>query len=160
MLDKILDNVLGTDVHTGFYFSLTIPGIIGGVDAAFQEISGLSKELQVEEVVCGGENRFKYRLPTTTTFQNLVLKRGVTSRFSPLLIWCEATLNHGFSFMNMPIFTYDIIVNLLNDEGEACKSWLFVNAYPVKWSASELNSEKNTVFIETIELAYHYFVPI
>ena len=139
---------------TGFYFSVAIGGQKNNSDAAFQEVLGLSKEFHVEEVACGGENRFKYRLPSGTTFQNLVLKRGVTLSDSPLLKWCMDTLDNGLA---MPIVTHDIIVNLLNDEGHSCKSWTFVKAYPVKWSASDLNSEKNAVFIETIELAYLYF---
>lgn len=142
-----------SQVLTGFYFSLTFVGL--EIDVAFQEVSGLSKEFNVEEVACGGENRFKYRLPTATTYQNLVLKRGVTLDNSPLLLWCSGILDTGLA---IPIVTCDIIVNLLNEEGKSCKSWFFVNAYPVKWSASELNSEKNAVFIETIELAYLYFI--
>lgn len=138
----------------GFYFSLEITGLKSDADAAFQEASGLSKELHVEEVACGGENRFKYRLPSATSYQNLVLKRGVTLNNSPLLQWCTNTLDNGLS---MPIATHDIIIKLLNQNGQACKSWTFIKAYPVKWSASELNSEKNAVFIETIELAYLYF---
>ncbi|MEZ4873956.1 MAG: phage tail protein [Flavobacteriaceae bacterium] len=66
---------LQSSYPVSFYFKLSFKG----VDAAFQEVSGISKELGVEEVVCGGENRFKYRLPTTTSGQNLVLKRAVVS---------------------------------------------------------------------------------
>lgn len=139
---------------TGFYFNLAIAGQKSDTDAAFQEVSGLNKEINLEEVACGGENRFKYRLPTTSTYQNLVLKRGVTLDSSPLLKWCSDTLDNGLA---KPIVTHNVIVNLLNEKGQSCRSWTFVNAYPVKWSASELNSEKNAVFIETIELAYLYF---
>lgn len=139
-------------ILTGFYFSLEIVGLER--DIAFQEVSGFAKELHVEEVVCGGENSFKYRLPTTTTYQNLILKRGVTLKSSPLLKWCSDTLDNGLA---LPIETHDILVNLLDEQGKSCKSWTFVSAYPVKWSASELNSEKNAVFIETIELAYQVF---
>lgn len=145
---------MADQILTGFYFSLEFTGKGKGSDAAFQEVSGFSKELNVEEVVCGGENRFKYRLPSTTSFQNLVLKRGVALADSPLLGWCKDTLDNGLA---KPIETRNVIVNLLNEKGQSCKSWSFVNAYPVKWSASELNSEKNAVFIETIELAYLYF---
>jgi len=143
---------MASQILTGFYFSLSFVGLETNV--AFQEVSGLSKEINVEEVVCGGENNFKYRLPTATTYQNLVLKRGVTLDNSPLLDWCSDTLDNGLA---KPIVTHNIMVNLLNEEGQSCKSWTFVNAYPLKWSGSELNSEKNAVFIETIELAYHYF---
>ena len=139
---------------TGFYFSLSIEGMGGGTDAGFQEISGLSKELKVDEVVCGGENRFKYRLPGGATFGNLVLKRGITLDKSPLMDWCNNTLNGG---LESPIRPKNVIVKLLNAGGEPCQSWTFIKAYPVKWSASDLNSEKSEVFIESIELAYQYF---
>jgi phage tail-like protein len=146
------EQVNANQILTGFYFSLEFVGLENNV--AFQEVSGFSKELHIDDVTCGGENRFKYRLPTTTTFQNLVLKRGVTLDNSPLLKWCSDILDNGLA---TPIVTRNILVNLLNEKGQSCKSWTFVNAYPVKWSASELNSEKNAVFIETIELAYLYF---
>ena len=50
------------DLKTGFYFGLAISRSTGS-DVGFQEVSGLSAEIGVEEVVSGGENRFKYRLP-------------------------------------------------------------------------------------------------
>ncbi|MFZ0597999.1 MAG: phage tail protein, partial [Flavobacterium sp.] len=62
-----------TDYPVSFYFTLSF----SGVDAAFKEVSGISKELSMEEIVCGGENRFKYRLPTVSNSQNLVLKRAI-----------------------------------------------------------------------------------
>jgi len=145
---------MASQILTGFYFSLSFVGQVGGMDAAFQEASGFSKELNVEEVVCGGQNRYKYRLPTTTTYQNLVLKRGVSLDTSLLIDWCRETLSTGLA---LPIMTKNILISLLNEEGQSCKSWSFVDAYPVKWSVSELNSEKNAVLIETIELAYLYF---
>ncbi|MGZ5051479.1 MAG: phage tail protein [Methylobacter sp.] len=145
---------MASEILTGFYFSLSFVGQVSGMDAAFQEVSGFSRELNVEEVVCGGQNRYKYRLPTTTTYQNLVLKRGVTLDTSLLIDWCRATLSTGLA---LPITTKNILISLLNEEGQSCKSWTFVDAYPLKWSVSELNSEKNAVLIETIELAYLYF---
>lgn len=149
-----LDDVSILDVLSGFYFSVDIGSGGSTSDAAFQEASGLSVHMTPEEVVCGGENRFKFRLPTTSTFENLVLKRGVTTAKSPLLSWCKATLSGGNS---MPIVTKNVIVNLLDPQGKSTKSWVFNHAYPVKWSAAELNAEKNAVFIETIELAFQYF---
>lgn len=123
-------------------------------DAAFQEVSGLSKELGTEDVVCGGENRFKYRLPTIATFQNLVLKRGVTTAESGLISWVKDTLDDG---LVNAIQTKDIKVQLLDENGDVSMVWNFVSAYPVKWSASELKSQDSEVFIETLEFAYQYF---
>lgn len=144
---------MSSDLQTNFYFTVSVSGS-GGADAAFKEVSGLSKELGVEEVVCGGENRFKYRLPTITTFQNLVLKRGVIEQSSPLIEWCKGSLDDGLA---TAIKTKDVTVSLLDAEGNTSMSWLFTKAYPVKWAASDLKSQEAEVFVETIELAYQYF---
>lgn len=141
------------NLQTSFYFSVSISGMDSS-DAAFQEVSGLSKELGTEDVVCGGENRFKYRLPTIATFQNLVLKRGVTTAESGLISWVKDTLDDG---LVNAIQTKDIKVQLLDENGDVSMVWNFVSAYPVKWSASELKSQDSEVFIETLEFAYQYF---
>lgn len=138
---------------TSFYFKVAISGMSSS-DAAFQEVSGLGKELGVEDVVCGGENRFKYRLPTTASYQNLVLKRGVTADTSALIGWVKDTLDGGLS---TAIQTKDIKVQLLNESGQVSMQWTFVSAYPVKWSAANLKSQEGEVFIETLEFAYLYF---
>lgn len=151
---------------TGFHFALVIvPNLAdsasiaasvasAGLDSAFKEVSGLSKEIHLEEVVCGGENRFKYRLPGTVSFQNLVLKRGIVLNASPLTSWCQDTLDNGLS---TSIVTKELLILLLDQNGVPQMAWQFVGAYPVKWSGGDLDSEKNAIFIETIELAYQYF---
>jgi phage tail-like protein len=142
------------DLLTNFYFSVSISGPSSSYDAAFQEASGLSKELGIEEVVSGGENRFKYRLPSVASYPNLVLKRGVALEDSPLIEWCKDTLDMG---MCKPIVPRHLMLNLLNQQGQASMSWSFVRAYPVKWMMSDLKSQDGGVLIETIELAYQYF---
>ena len=139
------------DLLTGFYFSVTVGS---EKNLAFHEVNGLTKTLHTEDVVSGGENRFKYKLPSQSTFENLVLKRGVVLTSSSLITWCQATLDNGLAQSIKP---QNVVVNLMNNKGTAIQTWTFVSAYPVKWSASELNSEKNALFIETIELAFQYF---
>lgn len=141
---------MATDYVVGFYFELSFEG----EDAAFKEVSGISKELGIEEVTSGGENRFKYRLPTLTTSKNLVLKRAIVPKDSKLIEWCQDTLDTGLA---QAIETQDISVNLLNNEGEVLLKWLFHNAYPVKYGVGDLKSQESEVLLETIELAYTYF---
>ena len=81
---------------SSFHFRLSFLTDPLQLDAAFQEVSGLSIKMDQEEVICGGENRFKYRLPTVPNYQNLMLKRGVTSSYSPLRSWCDEILTGGF----------------------------------------------------------------
>lgn len=142
------------DLQTGFYFSLSVSGDKSDSDAAFQEVSGLSAQLDVEEVVSGGENRFKYRLPSIVTYPNLVLKRGIALVASPLITWCQQTLSSGLA---KPIVSKNIMLHLLDKNGQANMSWSFVKAYPLKWSIGDLKSQESSILIETIELAYQYF---
>jgi phage tail-like protein len=142
------------DLLTSFYFSVAFDQEGSAVDAAFQEVIGLSKEMGVEEVVSGGENRFKYRLPSQVSYPNLVLKRGIVLLDSPLIEWCQSTLDGGF---RNPVQTKKIFVNLLDPDGHVCMGWRVLGAYPLKWSMSELKSQESNVLIETIEFAYRYF---
>ncbi|WP_445711264.1 phage tail protein [Flavobacterium sp.] len=142
---------MASSYPVGFYFQLSFKG----EDAAFKEVSGISKELSMEEVVCGGENRFKYRLPTITTSQNLVLKRALIPEGSQLIDWCASILDGGLA---NAITTHDVSVSLFNSDGSVSVMWTFHNAYPVKYSVSDLKSQENEIVIESIELAYTYFV--
>jgi phage tail-like protein len=139
---------------TSFYFALSFSGISTQADAAFQEAGGISMDIDTEEVVCGGENRFKYKLPGTTKFGNLSLKRGFITTGSDLAKWCQDTLGGG---LIKAITPKTITVKLLDKDGKALVSWDFANAYPVKWGVSEFKSMENAYVIESIEFAYTYF---
>ena len=139
-----------SDYPVGFYFSLSFEG----EDAAFKEVSGISKELGVEEVAGGGENRFKYRLPTVSASKNLSLKRAIVPTGSQLITWCANTLDNGLA---TAIQTQDVSVDLLDNEGKILMKWTFYNAYPLSYAVSDLKSQESEILIETIELAYNYF---
>jgi phage tail-like protein len=138
------------DYASSFYFELSFKG----EDASFQEVSGIGKELGVEEVVCGGENRFKYRLPTVASSHNLVLKRALLPEGSALIDWCSRSIDGGLA---KPIMPQDVSVSLLDETGTVYVKWTFHKAYPVKYAASDLKSQENGIVIESIELAYTYF---
>ena len=133
-----------------FYFELSFKGI----DAAFQEVTGITKELGIEEITCGGEYRFKYRLPNFSTSQNLVLKRALIPEGSELVDWCSSCMDEGLA---NAIETHDVSVSLLDPDGTVCVMWTFYNAYPIKYSISHLKSTENGIAFESIELAYNYF---
>jgi phage tail-like protein len=141
---------MDSDYPVGFYFSLSFEG----EDAAFKEVSGISKELGVEEVASGGENRFKYRLPTASSSKNLVLKRAIIPTGSKLITWCSDTLDGGLA---NAIKTQDVSVDLLDNGGKVLMKWTFHNAYPINYSVSDLKSQESEILIESIELAYTYF---
>ena len=138
----------------GFYFKLSFGQGTSRVDQAFKEVSGLAMEMDTEEITEGGNNTFRHRVPTSVKFSNLVLKRGLVPKDSALISWCTDTFGSG---LESYIKTKNVVVSLLDENGNPLKSWSFVNAWPVKWSAADLNSMNNEVLIETLEFSYSYF---
>ncbi|MBE7169602.1 MAG: phage tail protein [Williamsia sp.] len=135
----------------GFHFRVHFTGINAtGEDAQFQEVAGLTAEINVEELAVGGENRFSYRLPVRSKYANLVLKRGMLTS-SGLISWFRDAIEN-FTFK--PV---DINVELLNENNNTMTSWNFKQAYPVKWVISDFKAQENSLVVETIELAYQYF---
>jgi len=134
----------------GFYFKLTFKD----QDIAFQEVSGISKEFSIEEVASGGENQFKYRLPTVSSSENLVLRRAIVPPDSLLVNWCESCINQGLS---SPIQPEKMTLSLVNANDQTIMLWTFHNAYPVKFAISDLNTQLGDIAIESLELAYTYF---
>ena len=110
-------------------------------------------EIETEDVVEGGENRFVHRLPKAVKHPKLVLKRGIAPVDSPLVKWCKSVLEGGLS---AAIETKELHVRLLNENKDPLRAWSFVNAYPIKWEIESFNSTKNEVAIEMIELSYDY----
>ena len=119
-------------------------------DVRFQDVSGLSVSLGVEDVKEGGENRYTHRLPTPAKYGSLVLKRGLLLD-SAVFNWIENAMT------NFDFEPAEIHVDLLNDKHEPISSWSFTRAWPVKWQISDLKSTGNEVVIETLELAYASF---
>ncbi len=135
----------------GFHFRVNLDGITGTEnDSKFQSVSGLNVEFETESIKEGGENRFEHVLPLRSKYPNLVLKRGLFVG-SELIDWC---LN---AFNNLEILPSDLVVSLLNGEHEPLKTWKIKNAWPLKWSVSDMSAEENKLMVETIELRYQYF---
>lgn len=137
----------------GYYFMLSflgLPPIIAGPDIRFQSVSGFHVSMTTQDLTEGGQNLYSQRLPTRYTYQNLVLKRGLAIA-SLLSIQFQAAMSF-FKFSPS-----DILVTLLNEDSVPINGWLFINAYPVSWSSTDLNAEENKILIETLEFAYERF---
>ena len=135
----------------GFHFKVEFLGISTEKnDHQFQSVSGLSVDLETEEIAEGGENRFKHKIPVRTKYANLVLKRGLLLD-SGVIKWFKKAIE---DFDIKPI---DLTVKLLNEKHEPLLTWSIAHAYPVKWNVGDFNAEENKLVIETMELSYNYF---
>ncbi|MDB4582343.1 phage tail protein [Draconibacterium sp.] len=139
---------------TGFHFSLSIELPEATIqDQRFQDISGLSQEVNTEDLIEGGENRMTYKLPQRVSYQNLVLKRGMLIS-SGLKKWIKNAVEN---FVFNPV---NITIHLLDEKHITNAGWYVVNAYPVKWSISNFNADDNKLVVETLELKYQYYKTI
>ena len=135
-----------------FHFKVVLSATLGLADTSFQEVSGMGSEMDLEEVSEGGEHRYVHRLPKGVKHPKLVLKRGIGSITSPLVLWCKSVLEMGYL---IPIVPMPVMVFLQNENRLPSRVWMFSNAYPVNWKVDPFNSTKNEVAIEEIELSYN-----
>lgn len=135
---------------TAFYFSVRFSGS-PDMDSSFQEVSGLKSTLGTESREEGGENQFVLHVPTSPKFEILVLKRCLLYN-SSLTKWCKNALE-DFKFDPR-----DIKLQLLEANGRILASWNIIQAYPISWELSTLNSTSNQLVIETLTLKYRNFI--
>ncbi|MES2649723.1 MAG: phage tail protein [Bacteroidota bacterium] len=134
----------------GFHFKVEFSGIGNDNDTRFQSVSGLSVEYDTESFKEGGENRFEYKLPVRTKYADISLKRGMLTD-SQVIEWCRK------AFENREFKPVMVIISLLNETHTAIKRWEVIDAWPKKWSVSDLNAQENSIVIETLDLSYKYF---
>lgn len=117
------------------------------IDTLFQKVSGLGSSVETAPVEEGGQNLYTQSLPKKIKYENLVLHRGLVVG-SPLVIEFNVAMSlFKFSPSN-------VLVTLLDNTRIPIAGWLFMKAYPVKWSVSDLDAEANSVVIEQMELTY------
>ncbi|MBC7508969.1 MAG: phage tail protein [Ferruginibacter sp.] len=140
------------EIPRSFHFKVEFLDVSGVVenDIRFQDVSGLTAEMGIEEVQEGGENRFTHRLPTRAKYANLILKRGMLTDSGLIKWFVDAIENFEFT-------PSTVVVKLLDKEHEPLVTWNFIKAWPVKWTVSDFKATENSIVIETIELAYQYF---
>jgi len=138
------------DPLLNYRFSLTVTPFMSDVDCGFMEVSGFSSKLNGDKYKEGGSNISDIFLPTGIEWGNLVAKRGVV-RGSLMIEWIKASLT-TFTFTPMPI-----VVTLWGDNKTPNIIWTFLNAYPVSFSTSDLNSGYKgsaDILVDTIEFRH------
>ena len=144
----------------GFHFKVEFLGVDGmdsDTEHRFQEVGGLSFEIETEELREGGENRFTYKLPKRVKYPNLILKRGLLQG-TAILNWFKSATDSFFCANPFSIFQpADLMITLMDEADQPVAIWNVIQAYPLKWAVSEFKATENAIAVETIELAYQYF---
>ena len=134
----------------GFMFNVEFTGGNFSGESAFQEVSGLKVNFDVENITVGGILSNTFKLPKVPTYENLVLKRGILTN-SSIRDWILKAVN-DFQFTPAAV-----AVTLINEKGSPVMTWNLTGAWPVRWEADPFNSMDNKVAVETLELAYTSF---
>lgn len=137
---------------SAFHFKVVFAATAGNFDTSFQDVSGIKATIETETYQELGENGRVYQLPKPPTYQPLLLKRGIASSTSPLVLWCKSVFEGNFA---EPIMTMEMMVYLMNENQLPERAWGFTDAFPVRWEVESFNSSENKVAIETIELRYN-----
>jgi len=119
-------------------------------DIRFQQVSGLSTDVQFKTLAEGGENRFAHQLPERLNYGDLVLKRG---KFlgSGVLHWARRALE-DFEFKPT-----NVLISLLTEEHVPLYNWYVVNAIPKRLEVSGIDAMTSAIVVESLTLSYQYF---
>lgn len=126
--------------------------------AAFTEVSGLQVEMDTTdtEIKEGGQNEFVHRMPGRLKWSNLVLKRGTTTD-NRLFQWFEKTSGEGFAGEGNALDRTAVALAMVDSSGEIVRTWVFFDAFPVKWIGPKFASTSSELASEQLEVAHHGF---
>ncbi|CAM4236374.1 phage tail protein [Kibdelosporangium persicum] len=136
-------------------FVFTVDGLTIGT---FLEVSGLSVQIDTEEVVEGGQNQFTHKLPKQMKWPNLVLKRGITDT-DTLFEWFAKCSGDGLESAGNKIERRHGSVQLKDSTGKVVRRWDFTEAFPVKWSGPKLAATSKDLATEELEVCHCGFKP-
>lgn len=131
------------DPYAGFRFLVEIGGIVAG---GFSHVAGLERSTKVDAYREGGRNDMVHRIVSETNYPNLVLKRGLADVFE-LWAWHQDVIAGRIEKRDMSV----ILLGRL--PGQAIR-WIFEKAFPVKWTASDLDGSGSAVVVEAVEFTH------
>ena len=135
------------DPLVSFQFGLDVVGVLTGF---FSEVSGVGSESEVVERKMTDENGndFVRKIPGTTNYTDITLKRGVTAVLD-MWEWRqlveEGKMNDARK--NCSLIMYDA-------GGSPAARWDFINAWPSKVSGPEMKTDSNDFATEEMVLVH------
>lgn len=114
----------------------------------FQEVTGLDIEAEVIEYRAGRSTTLStIKMPGIVKTGNVTLKRGIYPNSGEFWDW--------FKQIKMNTITrQQTTISLLDQEGSPTMVWTLANAWPVKITGTNLNSEGNEIVVESLEFAH------
>ena len=128
-----------------FYFSVDIGEY---TDLPFQEVSGLDIETEAIEYRHGNSPAMSpIKMPGMFKFSDVTLKKGVFSTDNDFYDWISSISLNTFERVT-------VVVKLLDENGTPAVTWTLLNAFPLKVTPTDMNSQSSEAGIETIVFAH------
>jgi phage tail-like protein len=142
----------GADPIAGSTFGVEVDSVI---EAFFSECSGISGQVKVETYEEGGDNLTTRKFPGRAEFANVTLKRGLSTD-QALMRWFMAAAERNKALVpgKSAHLRKDITVIVFDREEKPMQRWTLLNAFPVKYSGSPMQTSANGAYIESIEFAH------
>jgi phage tail-like protein len=121
--------------------------LLSFVGGGFQEVKGLSADLEVLAHPEGGRNDAPHQLPVRHSWGRLTLKRGFV-REPGLWDWYRAGLTGSLGARR------DGAIVLLTPLGLPAAAWHFRAGLAVHWGGPELGAMQNAVAVESLDIAH------
>ena len=122
-----------------------------GVNAGFQECSGLGTEIHIAEYRAGN---WTYNTPRkiagSSKIPDIVLKRGLIGELETLHNWMAAVRDNGNGTANNRRVTIEI---LAEDRRTVVQTWKLYECIPMKYTGPSLTGKGTDVAIEELTLA-------
>jgi phage tail-like protein len=132
-----------------FHFRATIDG----EQISFQEISGLDQETEVINYRHGDNPDFRQTVQAgLIKGANIVFKKATFDSDDRLLEIFNRIYDKDFYTQDDS--RMEILIELLDEQGDTVMAWNIQRAIPVKLAGTDLNSTGNEVAVETIEFAH------
>ena len=128
-----------------FYFSVDIGDF---KDLPFQEVSGLDVETEAIEYRHGNSNVMSaIKKPGMFKFSDVTFKKGVFDGDNNFYDWISSISLNTFERIT-------ITIRLLDEDGQPALTWTLLNAFPLKVTPTDMNSQSSEAGIETIVFAH------
>lgn len=149
-----LPSIGSSPVSYSFIVILMSMGVIPNpLDIRFSKVSGISSKIDIETLEEGGENLLTHNLPNRVSHETLKLERG-------MVIGSLMNFEFNKAMTSLQVEPSNVLVALLDHNGNPSAAWLFLKTYPVSWSVSDLDANQNELVIDTMEFAYQQFLSL
>ena len=150
------DPVLGYNFHISLLDSssslaeglarVALSSVIDRPVGGFTECTGLEMTMEIEDYMEGGNNGTILKFPTRVKWENITLKKGLTSG-AELWEWF-------LGFVEGRGARKDGLITVQTENHSPHTVWRFRRGLPLKYSGPQLNAGQSNAAIESIEIAH------